>query len=83
MALRSRSTAWLCASVLLCACAARQSAPPVAISARQRAANDERAERRHARWAEYYAEVMERMRKHGGLVIWIAPPQVAARKARP
>ena len=36
----------------------------------------EARERREASWAEYYSDVMRRAKKHGGVVIWIAPPQV-------
>jgi hypothetical protein len=32
--------------------------------------------RRAATWAEYYADVMRRAKRHGGVVIWIQPPQV-------
>ena len=31
---------------------------------------------RDVSWREYYAEVAERARKHGMLVIWINPPSV-------
>jgi len=32
--------------------------------------------RRAATWAEYYSDVMRRAKRHGGVVIWIQPPQV-------
>jgi hypothetical protein len=33
---------------------------------------------REVTWAEYYTEVEQRVRQHGGMVIWINPPPAIA-----
>lgn len=90
--MRSLTTGWIALglSVALSACASRIASAPASQSARDgkpsqaTAASDaEQASRaskararREASWAEYYSDVMRRIKKHGGIVIWIAPPQV-------
>jgi hypothetical protein len=41
------------------------------------------ARRREMTWAEYYADVMERSRRRGGMVIWVNPPTPVPALTRP
>jgi len=68
-----------------CAGSARQRAPSQsagdAKTAESHAAQDastsrEGRARGEPSWSEYYTDVMRRAKKHGGVVIWITPPQV-------
>lgn len=46
------------------------------------AARKQAGTRREMTWAEYYTEVMERVRRRGGMVIWVNPPQPVPVSAR-
>ena len=63
------------------ACAARQAQPKHGGAAAQ-PSTPERVHSRYREmsWAEYYAEVTERVWKRGGMVVWINPPHVRSVK---
>lgn len=39
--------------------------------------------RREMTWDEYYSDVMQRLRRRGGMVIWINPPTPVPMPTRP
>jgi hypothetical protein len=58
------------------ACASRSSQPKTADDATVGVREGTASRYREMTWAEYYAEVTERVWKRGGIVVWVSPPSV-------